>query len=129
MTKLEIIALARKWEAKAERAEDRYQQSGESRHLREKERAEDLAAALWIAADAEDEHDTLISMRMSLNQLASKAHGHLDSKYTGQEGCRDSLVDLACEVIAAARLYGVDSVLPPSKTPRLTVDALQKEGS
>ena len=50
MTKAEIIALAEKWEAAAQRAEARYQDSGAARHLREKEQAEDLSAALWMAA-------------------------------------------------------------------------------
>ena len=41
MTKVEIIALAEKWEAAAQRAETRYQDSGAARHLREKEQADD----------------------------------------------------------------------------------------
>lgn len=49
MTKVEIIALAEKWEAAAQRAEARYQDSGAARHLREKEQAEDLAAAVGLA--------------------------------------------------------------------------------
>ena len=118
MTKVEIIALAEKWEAAAQRAETRYQDSGAARHLREKEQAEDLAAALWMAADASDEHNILISMRADLNRLAARAHSHLDAKYTGQEGCRDRLVDLACEVTSIAQVYGVDSVLPPSRAAK-----------
>lgn len=71
MTKVEIIALAEKWEAAAQRAEARYQDSGAARHLREKEQAEDLAAALWIAADGADDHGELISLKCDLNQLAA----------------------------------------------------------
>ena len=118
MTKAEIIALAEKWEAAAQRAEARYQDSGAARHLREKEQAEDLAAALWIAADAADDHEALIGLRSALNGLAARAHSHLDAKYTGQEGCRDRLVDLACEVTSIAQVYGVDSVLPPSRAAK-----------
>lgn len=65
-----------------------------------------------------DEHNILISMRADLNRLAARAHSHLDAKYTGQEGCRDRLVDLACEVTSIAQVYGVDSVLPPSRAAK-----------
>ena len=115
MTKLEIIALAEKWEAAARRAEARYQDSGAARHLREKEQAEDLAAALWIAANAADDHDALIGMRLTLNGLAAKAHDALDALLAADRADdRTILTDLARNVISSARLYGVDSDLAPS---------------
>ena len=119
MAKVEIIALAEKWEAAAQRAEARYQDSGAARHLREKEQAEDLAAALWIAADGADDHGELISLKCDLNQLAAKAHTALDAlPAAGRADDRTILTDLARNVVSAARLYGVDSELPPSrKTP------------
>ena len=113
MTKVEIIALAEKWEAAAQRAEARYQDSGAARHLREKEQAEDLSAALWMAADAADDHEALIGLRSSLNGLAAKAHAAIDAN--SRNCSREVLVDLARNVISTARLYGVDSVLAPSK--------------
>ena len=116
MTKLEIIALAEKWEAAAQRAEARYQDSGQARHLREKENAEDLAAALWMAADAADDHNALIGMRSALNGLAAKAHAALDALPAADRADdRTILTDLARNVISAARLYGVDSELSPSR--------------
>ena len=114
MTKVEIIALAKKWEAAAQRAEARYQDSGAARHLREKEQAEDLAAALWIAADAADDHQALIGMRAALNGLAAKAHAALDALPAAADD-RTILTDLARSIISDARVYGVDSVLAPSK--------------
>ena len=113
MTKVEIIALAEKWEAAAQRAEARYQDSGAARHLREKEQAEDLAAALWMAADAAE---ALIGLRSALNGLAAKAHAALDALPAADRADdRTILTDLARNVISSARVYGVDSVLAPSK--------------
>lgn len=115
MTKVEIIALAEKWEAAAQRAEARYQDSGAARHLREKEQAEDLAAALWIAADAADDHEALIGMRAALNGLAAKAHAALDALPAADRADdRTILTDLARNVISSARVYGVDSELSPA---------------
>lgn len=115
MTKVEIIALAEKWEAAAQRAEARYQDSGAARHLREKEQAEDLAAALWMAADAADDHEALIGLRSALNGLAAKAHAALDAlPAEDRADDRTILTDLARSVISSARLYGVGSALAPS---------------
>lgn len=115
MTKVEIIALAKKWEAAAQRAEARYQDSGAARHLREKEQAEDLAAALWMAADAADDHEALIGMRSALNGLAAKAHAALDALPAADRADdRTILTDLARSIISDARVYGVDSTLAPS---------------
>ena len=115
MTKVEIIALAKKWEAAAQRAEARYQDSGAARHLREKEQAEDLAAALWIAADAADDHEALIGLRSALNGLAAKAHAALDALPAADRADdRTILTDLARSIISDARVYGVDSTLAPS---------------
>lgn len=116
MTKVEIIALAEKWEAAAQRAEARYQDSGAARHLREKEQAEDLAAALWMAADAADDHEALIGLRSALNSLAAKAHTALDALPAADRADDQAiLTDLAHNVVSTARLYGVDSELSPSK--------------
>lgn len=122
MTKVEIIALAEKWEAAAQRAEARYQDSGAARHLREKENAEDLSAALWMAADAADDHEALIGLRSALNGLAAKAHAALDAKAhaaldalpADRADDRTILTDLARNAISTARLYGVDSELSPA---------------
>ena len=74
MTKVEITALAERWQAKADRAMGRYQESGLARHNREREQAEDLAEALRIAANVTDDHDELISLRGAVYCLAVKAH-------------------------------------------------------
>lgn len=123
MTKVELIALAEKWEAAAQRAEARYQDSGAARHLREKEQAENLAAALWIAANGADDHDALIGLRAALNGLAAKAHAALDAlPAPDRAGDRDILTDLARNVISTARLYGVDSGLTQARKTKAKED-------
>lgn len=116
MTKVEIIALAEKWDAAAQRAEARYQDSGAARHLREKEQADDLANALWIAANAADDHDELISLRGAVCCLAVKAHAAIDALAVPDRASdRDILTDLARNIISTARLYGLDTELAPSR--------------
>lgn len=116
MTKVEISALAEHWRAKADRAMERYQESGLPRHNREREQAQDLADALQIAANAADDHDELLSLRALVNQLSVKAHAAIDVLDAPDRASdRAILTDLACNVISAARLYGVDSELVQSR--------------
>ena len=115
MTKVEITALAERWQAKADRAMARYQESGLARHNREREQAEDLANALRIAANAADDHSELISLRGVVCCLAVKAHAAVDALDAPDRASdRDILTDLARNVISTARLYGVDSGLTAS---------------
>ena len=115
MTKVELIALAERWQAKADRTMERYQEDGLARHNREREQAQDLADALQIAASAADDHDKLVSLRMMVNQLAVKAHAAVDALDAPDRASdRDILTDLARNVISTARLYGVDSGLTAS---------------
>lgn len=79
MTKVESVALAEHWQAKADRASDRYQESGLPRHNREREQAQDLADALQIAVSAADDHSELISLRGAVCRLAVKAHAAVDA--------------------------------------------------
>ena len=52
LTKAELQRLAEKQEAKAERTFQLYQETGIARYDRERRNAEDLADALFAAADA-----------------------------------------------------------------------------
>ena len=79
MTKVELIALAERWQTKADRAMERYQEDGLARHNREREQAQDLADALQIAASAADDHDERISLRGAVYCLAVKAHAAVDA--------------------------------------------------
>lgn len=116
MTKVEIAALAERWQAKADRAMARYQESGLARHNRERERAEYLAEALRIAANAADDHDELISLRGAVYCLSVKAHAAIDALAVPDRASdRDILTDLARNVISTARLYGLDTELTSSR--------------
>lgn len=116
MTKVEITALAERWQAKADRAMARYQESGLPRHNREREQADDLANALRIAANAADDHDELISLRGVVCCLAVKAHAAIDALAVPDRATdRDILTDLARNIISTARLYGLDTELAPSR--------------
>lgn len=118
MTKVEIIALAERWQAKADRAMERYQEDGLPRHNREREQAQDMADALQIAASAADDHSELVSLRGTVNQLAVKAHEALDSMSEPEQSSdRTILTGLARNVISAARLYGLDSELSAPRKP------------
>lgn len=116
MTKVELIALAERWQAKADRAMERYQEDGLPRHNREREKAQDLADALQIAASAADDHSELISLRGAVYCLAVKAHAAVDALDAPDRASdRDILTDLARNVISTARLYGLDTELAPSR--------------
>ena len=116
MTKVEIVALAERWRAKADRAMARYQESGLARHNREREQAEDLAEALRIAANAADDHSELIGLHCSLILLTNKSHAVLNALDTPDRASdRDILTDLARNIISTARLYGLDTELAPAR--------------
>lgn len=115
MTKVEIVALAERWQAKADRAMERYQEDGLARHNREREQAQDLADALNIAANAADDHSELISLRGAVYCLAVKAHAAADALDDPNRATYwDILTDLIRNIISTARLYGVDSELAPT---------------
>lgn len=119
MTKVELIALAERWQTKADRAMERYQEDGLPRHNREREQAQDLADALRVAANAADDHSELISLRGAVYCLAVKAHAAVDALDAPDRASdRDILTDLARNVISTARLYGVDSGLTASHKPK-----------
>ena len=75
MTEKGLRALADRYQAKADRAYMRYQETGLPRDDRVRRNAEDLADALRMAADAADEHALLICTRSELYQMATYAQG------------------------------------------------------
>ena len=123
MTKVELIALAERWQTKADRAMERYQEDGLARHNREREQAQDLADALRVAANAADDHSELISLRGAVYCLAVKAHAAVDALDAPDRASdRDILTDLARNVISTARLYGVDSGLTQARKTKAKED-------
>lgn len=66
MTKEELLNLADRYQSKADRAFETYQETGARRYYTERNNAEDLADALRMAANAADEHNEYIHMRADL---------------------------------------------------------------
>lgn len=85
MSRQDLEALAKKYRDKAERAYENYQETGISRYNREREKNEDLAEALTMAADAVEEHQALTAMRGSVCEFAAKADRAIREKATREE--------------------------------------------
>lgn len=63
MTREELWKMAEKYQAKADRDYQAYQETGESRHGSSRRRNEDMAEALRMAAGYADEHQEYVMMR------------------------------------------------------------------
>lgn len=99
LSKTELEALAEKYEAKASRAYQNYQETGITRYDRERRNAEDLASAMRMAANAEGNYSKLVNLRGSMSMLASKAQVALkeqeDKRVSAMEKVLKDLVALA----------------------------------
>ena len=99
LSKTELEALAEKYEAKASRAYQNYQETGITRYDRERRNAEDLASAMRMAANAEGNYSKLVNLRGSMPMLASKAQVALkeqeDKRVSAMEKVLKDLVALA----------------------------------
>lgn len=73
MSKAELEVLAEKYEAKAERSYQNYQETGISRYDRERRNAEELAAAMRMAAQASDDYNKLTFIKSEVSILADRA--------------------------------------------------------
>lgn len=71
MNKVELETLVREYDAKSEKAMEKYQDTGTQRYYNQRCRYEDLADALRIAANASDTRHELISLRVMLSSYAS----------------------------------------------------------
>lgn len=73
MSKAELEVLAEKYEAKAQRSYQNYQDTGITRYDRERRNAEELAAAMRMAAGASDDFNKLTFIKSEVSFLANKA--------------------------------------------------------
>ena len=106
MNKADLERMADRYQAKADKAYQNYQETGTPRYEREYHNYDDLAAALRVAAGSKDAHDQLISIRCDLAILAAKAQNLLGSNSTGSTAeakARDILADL----VATASVYNL----------------------
>ena len=107
MTEKELYDLAEKYQTKADRAYQIYQETGIARYDRAYRNAEELADALRMAASAADEHTQLIGLRAELYSLASRAQRAGDDP-AKLETLRQSLLAVA----RVYRLIGEEGQLP-----------------
>lgn len=104
LSKTELEALAEKYEAKASRAYQNYQETGITRYDRERRNAEDLASAMRMAASAERDYTKLVNIRGSVSMLASKAQLALKEP----EGKRESAMEKVLkDLVALAVMEGL----------------------
>jgi len=101
MKQADIEKLVDRYQAKADKAFNNYQETGVQRYQSEWHRNEDLADALRIAAGAADEHNALISLRGHLASIGAKAQD-LGTFHDYPEV--DALLK---EIRAIARSYGL----------------------
>lgn len=97
LTKAELQRLAEKQEAKAERTFQLYQETGIARYDRERRNAEDLADALFAAADAIEEHMALVNIRAEYAWQAGQADAAL-----AENAPREKLVKILESIISYA---------------------------
>lgn len=87
MDKAVLMELAEKHQAKAARANANYQETGIRRYYLEYCRNDDISNALFIAANASEDHDTMVNMRI---ELSSYAH-ELKRKREKNEDCAQTI--------------------------------------
>lgn len=106
LSKAELEVLTEKYEAKAERAHQNYQETGISRYDRERRNAEELADAMRMAAQASDDYSQLINLRGSISVLASKAK---DAMRQPEEKKTEAMRAVLRDLVSTARLSGLTS--------------------
>lgn len=96
MTKEELREHAKRWRAKADRAFERYQETGAQKYYREYCNADDMAGALKMAAEAADTSAANIHIKAQLADFAYKAWliGHTDEESEKIKKTKDLLAEL-----------------------------------
>ena len=106
MNKADLERMADRYQAKADRAYQNYQETGTPRYEREYHNYDDLAAALRVAAGSKDAHDQLISIRCDLAILAAKAEDLLNGDQLSHEFVAGA-ASLLENLVATASTYGL----------------------
>ena len=104
MTKKELIALEDKHQEKAEKAYKNYQETGITRYSRDYRNSENLAEAFRMAANAEENHRSLVSLRVDISRVASSA---ADAERAAEDLKLSRMTAVIKELLAVARLHGL----------------------
>lgn len=103
MKKADLERMAERYQAKADKAYQNYQETGTARYDREYRNYDDLAAALRMAASANDDRNRLTSLRVDVASLGARAQDMLDERLLPEGRPRALLED----VVAVASAYGL----------------------
>lgn len=104
MKQADIWKMAEKFQAKADKAFQNYQETGLTRYDTEYQRNDDVAAALRVAAGAADTATALVSIKGDLHMLGNAAARHITNEsYKDPEKMRVFLAD----IVAVARTHGL----------------------
>ena len=96
----ELGKLAAKYQEKADRAFQNYQETGISRYDRERRNAEDLTEALRAAANAAEEHQMLASLKAEFVWRAGVADDAL-----AQNAPREKLAEILEGIVTSAAVF------------------------
>lgn len=103
MDKKTLETLVERYQKRADRAFENYQETGIKRYDTERNNMEDLADALRMAANAADEHNAYVNMRGSFVGLVTIAQ---KIELAADEESREELVyKLMKDLLAYGRLY------------------------
>ena len=106
MSKAELEVLAERYEAKAQRNYQNYQETGITRYDCERRNAEELASAMRMAASASDDYTQLVNLRGTISMLASKAK---DAMRQPGERKMEAMREVLRDLVSMARLSGLTS--------------------
>lgn len=108
MSKKELMKLADSFQKKADTAFQNYQETGASRYGSAFRRNEDIATALRAAAEAADEHQAYISLKMEMSNFASRSQRVMLS---ASEKEKSELTEaLIRDIVSVGQLYGLISM-------------------
>ena len=103
MKKEELLALADKYQAKADADFQNYQETGMTRYGTSYRKNEELANALRMAADAADEHYAYIALKA---QMATFTQRSQELKYADEEKKEAQTEALLRDMVAYGVLQG-----------------------
>lgn len=103
MNKKQLMQMAEKYQAKADKAYQAYQETGITRYNTEQRKSEDLAQALRAAANAAEDYNKLIALRGEIASLAVAAKRAISSQTEREK----ELELVAKELLAAASMFGI----------------------
>lgn len=98
MDKKSLNNLAERYQKRADRAFERYQETGIKHYDTERNKMKDLADALRMAANAADDHAELVAVRGSLVGFVTNAQ---KIKFAADKESREELVDNLVESLLA----------------------------